>query len=294
MLGWRIAISAVLIPSLIGIFYLDAHAGTQAPFLLILAELLALRSTWELTELLREDASRLRLPVLFLCAGSLVGSAWVPYLTGASDGIDLTPVALCFAIVVMLLCANRATRFDRPGGNNETLGLELLIVSYSGLLLAVTAQLRWVAGAEAGYLVLGSLLVCAKGGDIGAYTFGRLFGKMKLAPRLSPNKTRAGAVGAVLGAALLGWAWLWIATPLFNPQWRRCAMSVALLYGAVIGLAGLVGDLCESLLKRDVGRKDSAALLPGFGGLLDLLDSVIYAGPVALLLWRVLPLATWH
>jgi phosphatidate cytidylyltransferase len=63
-------------------------------------------------------------------------------------------------------------------------------------------------------------------------------------------------------------------------------------YGLIIGLVGLVGDLCESLIKRDVGRKDSAALMPGFGGLLDLLDSILYAGPVAYVLWRTLPLAT--
>ena len=56
---------------------------------------------------------------------------------------------------------------------------------------------------------------------------------------------------------------------------------------------GLVGDLCESLIKRDVGCKDSAPLLPGFGGLLDLIDSILYAGPVAYVLWRVMPMATW-
>jgi phosphatidate cytidylyltransferase len=56
---------------------------------------------------------------------------------------------------------------------------------------------------------------------------------------------------------------------------------------------GLIGDLCESLVKRDVEKKDSATLLPGFGGLLDLLDSVLYAGPVAYLLWQVIPLRTW-
>jgi phosphatidate cytidylyltransferase len=64
------------------------------------------------------------------------------------------------------------------------------------------------------------------------------------------------------------------------------------LYGIIMGLVGLIGDLCESLIKRDVGQKDSAPLFPGFGGLLDLLDSVIYAGPVAYLLWLTLPLAS--
>jgi phosphatidate cytidylyltransferase len=56
----------------------------------------------------------------------------------------------------------------------------------------------------------------------------------------------------------------------------------------------MVGDLCESLIKRDLGKKDAAALMPGFGGLLDLTDSVLYAGPIAYLLWIVLPLRTWQ
>jgi phosphatidate cytidylyltransferase len=65
------------------------------------------------------------------------------------------------------------------------------------------------------------------------------------------------------------------------------------VYGLILGITGLVGDLCESLIKRDVGKKDSSSLLPGFGGLLDLVDSVLYAAPVAYVLWKALPLATW-
>ena len=65
------------------------------------------------------------------------------------------------------------------------------------------------------------------------------------------------------------------------------------MYGSILGLVGLIGDLCESLIKRDCEKKDAAELMPGFGGLLDLLDSVLFAGPVALLLWWILPLKTW-
>jgi phosphatidate cytidylyltransferase len=158
----------------------------------------------------------------------------------------------------------------------------------------VTAQLRWVAGTQAGYLALGSLVIAAKSGDIGAYTLGRLFGRRKMVPRLSPGKTWMGGLGALLGAAAGSWAWLTWGTPLFNSAWQAPAWYWSVLYGAIIGVVGLIGDLCESLIKRDVGQKDSAALLPGFGGLLDLLDSVLYAGPVAYVLWLVLPLATWR
>ena len=94
-------------------------------------------------------------------------------------------------------------------------------------------------------------------------------------------------------ASLAGWAWLHFGPNLFFDDVTPCPAGWSLLYGAVIGVVGLVGDLAESLIKRDVGKKDSAVLMPGFGGLLDLLDSVLYAGPVALLLWKFLPLATW-
>ena len=92
---------------------------------------------------------------------------------------------------------------------------------------------------------------------------------------------------------MAAWAWLQFATPRFVPGGRPPEWYWSVLYGIVLGGVGLIGDLCESLIKRDMGQKDSAPLLPGFGGLLDLIDSVIYAGPVAYLLWLALPLATW-
>lgn len=295
MLGWRILVSVVLIPSLMGIFYLDARSGSQALFLLAFCQLLAIRSVWECADLFRDRSKKLQLPAMFGCASAVVLGSWIPHLfESGTDAADLNSVAILYSFAVMLLCASEAARFRGPGGNVETLGTEILIVSYVGVLLAVTSQLRWIAGAEAGYLVLGSLLVCAKGGDVGAYTLGRLFGTTKLAPNLSPGKTREGAVGAILGAGLCGWLWLRFATPWFNAQWAPPVWYWSILYGCLIGLVGLIGDLCESFLKRDAGKKDSAALFPGFGGLLDLLDSVMYAGPAAYLLWSLFPLATWR
>jgi phosphatidate cytidylyltransferase len=102
-----------------------------------------------------------------------------------------------------------------------------------------------------------------------------------------------GAFGALLGSSIAVTVWLHFAPGYFFDDGVPCSLVWSLIYGAIIGVVGLVGDLAESLIKRDVGKKDSAVLLPGFGGLLDLLDSVLYAGPVALLLWKVLPLATW-
>jgi phosphatidate cytidylyltransferase len=298
MLGWRLLVSAILIPAFVLLFYLDQRAGDSAPVLLAIALLIAVRSCWELAELFRVRSFAPSFPQTTFLACALVASAWVPHLwpTTAANGPaeELGVPLVVFALAVLWLLASNAARYREPGGRMETLGAELLIVCYVGLLLCLTTQLRWVAGARAGYLVLGSLLVAAKCGDIGGYTLGRLFGRRKMAPRLSPGKTWAGAVGALIASAIGAWIWLHWTPPHFDAAWPPCPALWSVVYGLLIGVAGMVGDLCESLIKRDLGKKDAAALMPGFGGLLDLTDSVLYAGPIAYILWQVLPLRTWQ
>ena len=302
MLRWRLAVSAVLIPSFFGLFWLDHRLGESAPVLLALVILIALRGAGEMVDLLW---TRRFTPNRFIVSASCVlvaGAAWwgrfghMP-IKIPSDDNTLAQVMLAYSMTILAMFLLATYRYREPGASMETLGAELLIVSYIGVLLGVVVQLRWVAGSDAGYLVIGSLLVVTKGGDVGAYFFGRLFGKRKMVPLLSPGKTWAGAVGALVGSALTAVAWMQIATPLFTPRghdvWVAPPWFVAAFYGLILGATGLVGDLCESLIKRDVGKKDSSRLLPGFGGLLDLIDSVLYAGPVAYVLWKALPLVTW-
>ena len=234
------------------------------------------------------------------CLGALfiVAATWLkPMGIGVTEAAELSylgPTMLAFSLVVMVLFLVSAINFEKPGQSMETLSSEILIVVYIGVFLSMTAQLRWVAGAEAGYLVLGSLIIVTKGGDIGAYTLGRLWGRKKLSPKLSPGKTWWGARGAVLFSALFAWLWLTYMPGLFDESWRPCPWPLAVLYGIVIGTVGLIGDLCESLIKRDVGKKDSATLMPGFGGMLDVLDSILYTGPAAYLFWSLFPMASWR
>ncbi|WP_437203702.1 phosphatidate cytidylyltransferase [Planctomicrobium sp. SH664] len=290
MLAWRLGLSALIIPLLFGIFYLDVKAGTKAYYLLGLAMLLAWRSTIELVDMFRGRFPRLQLPLLTLCVSVIVAAGWLIHWRLPGTTFDLTPITVAFALSFLLICASEALRFRAPGGIVETLGASTFIIGYAGLLLALTAQLRWIAGPQTGYVALGSLLVCVKGGDIGAYTFGRLFGRKKMAPALSPGKTWEGGYGAVVVAALCSWLWFRFAAPYLIPGAQPGELTAILFYGALLGVIGALGDLCESLLKRDVGVKDSGKFLPGFGGLLDLLDSVLYGGPVALVLWKLLPL----
>lgn len=295
MLGWRLFLSAIMIPAFIGGFYLDAQFGPTAPFLCVLAIALAARSSWEMVDLLKTRVFRPDARIVIACSVIVVAANWVERWSGnesaAPTGVGaLGPCLLAFTVALLALFLHAALRYREPGNSMESLGAEVLTVAYVGILLSVTAQLRWVAGADAGYLALGSLIIATKSGDIGAYTLGRLFGKRKMIPRLSPGKTWAGAYGAVLGAGAASWAWFTFATPLLIPGTKPCAPQWAILFGVVLGVVGLIGDLCESLIKRDVGRKDSAVLLPGFGGVLDILDSILYAGPVAYILWLLLPL----
>jgi len=113
------------------------------------------------------------------------------------------------------------------------------------------------------------LLVCAA--DIGAYFAGRAFGRRKLAPRVSPGKTWEGALGGLLLVALLAWSGAgYFAVPPLG----------AIAFGCAVGIFSIIGDLTESMFKRAAALKDSGALLPGHGGLLDRLDSVTAAAPL--------------
>jgi len=133
-----------------------------------------------------------------------------------------------------------------------------------------------------------AIIWCA---DIGAYFFGRAFGKRKLAVRVSPGKSWEGAVGGlatVLVVAALAW-WLFPQAPVLSSLLAERAGIVLTLLGLTLIVAlSIVGDLFESLLKRSRGVKDSGRLLPGHGGVLDRIDALIPTMPACLLLWRLL------
>jgi len=110
--------------------------------------------------------------------------------------------------------------------------------------------------------------------DSFAYAIGRFIGRHKLAPRISPNKTIEGAIGGLVGSVLFA-----IGVKIYNPEWL--SLRDAVILGVVIGVAGQLGDLLESAVKRDLRVKDSGRILPGHGGVLDRFDSIFLAGVVA-------------
>jgi phosphatidate cytidylyltransferase len=142
---------------------------------------------------------------------------------------------------------------------------------------------------EAGGVVLGLPLVLTWATDIGAFFVGRTVGGRKLIPAVSPGKTLSGAIGGVVVSVLV--SWLYVAFVL-RPTAQLALTTVGIIvFGVVISIAAQVGDLVESLLKREAGVKDSGSLLPGHGGVLDRLDSLLFVLPTAQLLygWLLIP-----
>jgi phosphatidate cytidylyltransferase len=148
-------------------------------------------------------------------------------------------------------------------------------IVYIGLPLGALAAVRVMAGREAVLLIMATIVIS----DSAQYYSGRAMGKVPLAPAISPKKTREGAVGGILFGTLaftIGGRYVFSTAPIL----------LVALAGASIVTLGIVGDLFESLLKRSAGMKDSGALIPGHGGVLDRIDSWLFAAPVYYVLVR--------
>ena len=198
------------------------------------------------------------------------------------------PVTLAAVVFVALLGAVLFSRGveEKP---LECMAVTTFGVLYTGGLLSFGYLLRhhqWTVTAGSGAALVGLPVVLTWMSDIGAYAVGKTLGRTKLMPSVSPGKTRAGLVGALVVAALTAVAYdMWVLRPFaqLTLGWTR-----AVLLALAISAAGQVGDLVESLLKREAGVKDSGRFLPGHGGALDRLDSLLFALPVAYLLLGVM------
>ncbi len=153
------------------------------------------------------------------------------------------------------------------------------------VILAVPFALQWLVYAAFEYGVMFSVMILAvaKFSDVGAFVFGKAFGRRKLSPEISPKKTLEGAIGGVFSSVSVAAAFAWCCngTSVFPKNFMP---TDALWIGAVIGVAAIVSDLIESVYKRRAGVKDSGGVIPGIGGALDLADSVLLSAPFGVLL----------
>ena len=188
---------------------------------------------------------------------------------------------LAIAAGVLIAFVGEMLRFKLPGGHLINLTGAVFAIVYVGLLGSFLVMLRIAYGVPA----LVSMIIVAKLCDVGAYTVGRLIGRHKMAPSLSPGKTIEGAVGGIAFAIFGAWLSVAVLFPLATGSPSQTTWVGVVIYGLAVGLAGMLGDLAESLIKRDVMRKDSGTNVPGFGGFLDIYDSLLLAAPVAFGLW---------
>lgn len=277
-LARRVAVAAVGIPLVVGAVY----AGG-----IVLAALLALAAAGAAWEVFRM-AARLQLRP-FILPGALLAGAYpvvaylrpLPLLAGEALWTLTIAAVLISATAAIWL---RGVQGRPLTSSAVTVGVALLCggtLAY-GLFLR---QLAWLApdgslqraDALAGSLLVGFPLVLTWVSDSGAYFGGRAWGRRKLIPSVSPAKTVAGAVSGVASTVLVGAFFAWLM--------QLAGVPITVLEGALGGLilspVAQLGDLAESLLKREAGVKDSGVLFPGHGGLFDRVDSLLFAVPVA-------------
>ncbi|OZV77598.1 phosphatidate cytidylyltransferase [Micromonospora echinospora] len=234
-------------------------------FLGVLAVAVAV-GMWEMGRAVRRADARP--PMVPLIAGGVltVGLAW----WSGPDALMLGLLVTLAATLVWRLAEGKA-------GLGRDMTAATLIAVYVPFLAGFAALLAAVP--DDGHLRVLVTLVAVVLSDTGGYAAGANFGKRKMAPTISPSKSWEGFYGSV-GAAALGSALLiWL---LFDvaPWWGA-------LFGAAVSVAAVLGDLAESMIKRDLGIKDMSNLLPGHGGLMDRLDSILFAVPTAYLLLAV-------
>ena len=177
-------------------------------------------------------------------------------------------------VIIFIRQFLRENIFEALGG----LATTLFGLAYVSALLSYLFYIRTRDAAHGAWLVLFLILV-TKMGDVGAYAIGNIIGQHSLVPRISPRKTVEGFVGAALFSGLTAW----LAQPMLGHQHifgQPATPLWTLVMGVVLGVIGQLGDLAESLLKRDCQVKDSGVLIPGLGGVLDVIDSLLFTAPL--------------
>lgn len=282
MLVWRLVLGTVLIAAVAALCWLDARAALPGTWLFPLALVITLLASGELLRICRVRGVLPAAWAVYLGNLAIVSANWLrPAATrGVFDG---PAIALGLAAIGVFVAEMR--RYRAPGQSLERLAGGMLALIYVGWLMSFLIQHRFVASGQLGLPALAALIIVVKMCDTGAYTVGRLIGRHKMTPTLSPGKTFEGLAGGLAFACVGAWFAFEQLLPRLTPERKAPAAYGWIAYGLVVGLAGVAGDLAESLLKRDAGVKDSSAWMPGFGGVLDIVDSLLIAAPLSYLFW---------
>jgi len=262
---------AVIIAGVPCLYVITLRGGV---FFMLLVDLIVLLGLRELLQLLRAKGYQ---PFAVLAYSCSVALTWYAWRQGVAVPLILTGSLL--AIMVRELLRREMSQ------SLAHIAVTVFGIMYLGWLGSHLVLLRQLPATLGGDEAMGARLVFLLAAlvwatDTGAYLCGVAFGRRPLAPRISPKKTVEGAVGGLLAAGLVGWLCTRDLVPFMTPL-------AGTVLGMVAGVAAQLGDLVESLIKRDVGIKDTAPLLPGHGGILDRFDSLLFTAPVLYYYFRL-------
>ena len=282
MLRTRLWMGSILVVLAAGMLLIDQHLAPWFPFLFVMLLGLSLAACYELVHLV-EPARRPQGWLCYLTVAALITANWPAHLPELRGEAWLW-IAATFGGVVLAVFLVEMAAFREPGGVLGRMALVVFIAGYLGLLPSFLTQLRWlnVDKPLVGTMALALAIFVPKVCDIGAYFTGRFLGRHKMAPVLSPKKTWEGAAGGLLAAIAISVALdrVTAVSPLHGD------LLLEMGFGLSMGIVSMLGDLAESMIKRDCGHKDASQAVPGFGGILDVVDSVIFPAPLAYLWMR--------
>ena len=277
MLSTRLLMGSVLVVLAVGMLVADRHLAPWYPFLFVFVIGLSLAACRELVALIGANR-RPQIAVCYLGVLLLGIANWLVHLLKPQDDPWPWLLAILTGLVLAVFLYEMAL-FEGAGRSVERMAVTLWIVMYIGLLPCFFAQLRWLYPTDAamGSVALALAIFVPKGCDVGAYFTGRLLGRHRMTPVLSPKKTWEGAAGGLAAAVLAA-----VSIDRFGPApLLREDWLLEVGFGLSLGVAGMLGDLAESLIKRDCQSKDASHAVPGFGGVLDVVDAVIFAAAPA-------------
>lgn len=290
MFGWRLLGGLGLSVPFVFMLWLEdqANGGHPGIWLVPVAILIAVAATAELVGLFIGQVPELGYGPACVGALAMTTAMSVPVVLsktrqGPFELWGWLVLGICLAMAILLLA--ELLRFSDGRALAERVGLAFWSIVAVAVPFSCLLYLRVQEPNRLGLMLIVSTIFVVKCSDAGAYFVGTAIGKHRLAPRLSPGKTWEGAIGGLIAAVASAWALHTYVVPQLAESAAVPPLSSLMLYGAALHVAGVLGDLAESMFKRSAGKKDSASWLPGLGGLLDVIDSVLWAAPVAYLFW---------
>ncbi len=282
-LGNRLLFSSISIVLLGFLIYYSNNQIIQF-LIFVLVAIVAVTAVWEYVVMLKTKSIELPFWLLATLAVVFVFASYLSILHLSVSVVTGMVIAAAFFAIFLY-------HFAKIEGALVNIPTCLFSAFYILIPLGLMLRILYPASISE-YFVDGRfwityLIVVTKITDVSAYFAGKMWGKTKLAPSLSPKKTMSGAIAGLLSAILMS-LFFTLISEMTPPAVFHLTVVPALILGALIGVFGQLGDLAESLLKRDAQIKDSNKI-PGIGGALDLLDSLLFTAPIVYLFLRTMP-----